>query len=368
MANFYKKIRSTLLCGSFLLIYSTVEAQTTTCGQPVENFDNTAGSTAGFTGNFEFGTNGSDGFLVKDKVLDVAEYSITSPTYKLPMNATSVVYGFEVSGTERVSSIEILIQYISTVTNELITVPLQTFPNPAYDPQTGSTKICSSVQLSTLPGFPPNGNYRFIFEFGSRTGSGQVSQTIIFDDFITNGNRSEAALPVSFTAFNVKRNGSSVLVAWKIAGEENVDRYEVERSTDGRTFSRIASISRHGKDTYNYSDFTALETVFYRVRNVDKDGSFKYSTIARLSGSKSAIVLKSFPTPAVNFITLQHPSIVGKSLVTLATADGRIVKSVQPGTGSMQTTLEMNNLTKGFYLLRFTNENGETQTMKILKQ
>ena len=333
----------------------------------MEDFNNTAGSTAGFTGDFSLATNGANGFLQKDRVLGSAVYTITSPTYQVPTGANSIGFGFTLNGTERIARVEVKILYISNFNGEVVTVFLGQFV-PSYDPGTTTADFCRAVAVTDLPGFPADGRYRLRIEVTPNSGAGVIGQTITFDDFRTLGAMSQAPLPVTFIGFEAKKLGGNVLLTWKIAGEENVDRYEVERSDDGRTFRTIASIARHGKDTYTYSDANSNSTAYYRVRNVDNDGKFKYSTIARIVNGKSEIVLKAFPQPVQNQLTLQHPTISSRALISISAADGRVVRSVVPASGSMLTYLDMSNLQKGMYMIRYDGGDGEVKTMKVLKQ
>jgi hypothetical protein len=364
-----KKLALVPICASLLLSTTNVfSQQTSPCGQVVENFNNTGGSTAGFTGSFSFATAGSNGYLVKDKVLNFAKYSITTATYQLAANQTVVGYGFTLGGTTQVSRITVNVQYRSTTTNEVITVPINPQVVPVYNPQTNISEVCGSVDFSDLPGFPSGGPYRFVFELDPTSGAGLATDTITFDDFRSNGTRALIPLPVTFISFEAKKTGSNVLLTWKIAGEVNVDRYEVERSEDGRNFASVATIARHGKDVYTHTDVTNSSTVYYRIKNVDTDGKFKFSTVARIVNGKSEIVLKAFPQPAQNVLTVQHPVISGKSQISISSADGRVISSVVPTTGSMQTYLDFSTLQKGMYMIRFDAGNGTVETLKILKQ
>jgi hypothetical protein len=369
MEKFYMFLRNGALSLAFVFgSYAVTYAQDPgLCGPVIEDFDNTSGSTAGFTGEFMIGTTGSDGYLVKDRVLGTAVYSVTTPTYQLANNATAVGYGFTLGGSQQIARVEVKVLFRSTLNGEIVTVFLGQFV-PSYNSTTNEAVVCQGVSLGTLPGFPTGGQYRLRFEFTPITGDGVVGQNITFDDYRTNGTFSQSPLPVTFISFDAKRVNSTVLLTWKIAGEENVDRYEVERSEDGRSFSRIGQIQSHGKDTYTFTDDAPLQTAYYRIRNVDKDGAYKYSTIARITGSKSAIVLRAFPQPVASVLTLQHPAIEGKTLVSITNADGRVVRSIQPSTGSMQTFVDMSSLAKGMYFIRIAGENGQIETLKVLKQ
>jgi hypothetical protein len=358
--TFLKSRALFVLLASSLLSSSTVFGQ---CGSVVENFNNTGGSTAGFTGSFSYGTNN----LVRDRVLTNGVYVVTSPTYQLPNAATTVGYGFTLGGTERVE-VTVRVIYISTITGQLETFNLREKIVPAYNPGTNTAVICDFADLSTIPGFPTGGKYRLQFEITPRTGDGAAGQTVTFDDFATNGTFSQIPLPVNFIGFEAKRLNSNVQLTWKVAGEENVSHYEVERSNDGRSFATIGNVSKTGRDIYTYTDATTSSTIYYRVKNVDNDGQFKYSTIARIVNGKSEIVLRAFPQPVQSKLTVQHPSIDGKALVSVSTADGRTVRTIVPANGSMQTYVDMNGLQKGMYVIRFDSGDGNIQTMKVLKQ
>jgi hypothetical protein len=100
--------------------------------------------------------------------------------------------------------------------------------------------------------------------------------------------RFSGTLPVFFASFTGVHQSGINKLQWKTQNETNVSRFELERSTDGRNFSRIAAFSasnNNGAYTYNYDDpvnpsFTGV--YFYRVKSVDTDGQSKYSSVLTL--------------------------------------------------------------------------------------
>lgn len=108
--------------------------------------------------------------------------------------------------------------------------------------------------------------------------------------------------------------------------------------------------------------------VFYRIKSVDLDGKYSYSPVVSLNAGNASIVLKAFPMPAQNQITLQHPAATATTRITLNTEDGRMVKSILPSNGTLQTMIDLSSVKSGLYLVRFENGNGEVETMKIIKQ
>ena len=353
-----------MLSLSVLLTSNSVWGQQ--CGPVVENFDNTGGSTAGFTGNFIYGSLGTNGYLAKDKILSFAEYTVTTPTYQLPSNQTIVGYGFTLGGSVHVATVSVSVQYVSTVTQEVITVPTSPDAVPTYTGDVGT--VCNEVSFAALPGFPTGGKYRLVFTLHPASGTGLPGDVITFDDYRTNGTISLSPLPVTFIAFEAQKVNNSIVLTWKVAGEENVARYNVERSSDGRNFATIASVTKTGQNVYSYTDNSALNTVYYRIKNEDNDGKFKYSTILRIANGRADVVLRAFPQPVQNQLTLQHPSVSGRALLSISTADGRVVRTQAPAAGSMQTAVDMSGLQSGMYMLRYSDGSGNIQTLKVMKQ
>lgn len=366
MKKIYTSFKSKVLL-ALLSSFTLSNAVYSQCGPIVQDFNNTGGSTAGFTGNLTYGQDGANGYLIKTNVIAAGTYTITTPTYTLPVNANTIGYGFQLDGSERAARVSVFVSYVSTLNGELTTVSVADII-PIYDNANQPATICRSFAISDFPGFPAGGNYRFRLEVSANTGNGNANKTLTFDNFRTNGTLSQIPLPVNFIGFEAKKANSSVELTWKVAGEENVLRYEVEKSEDGRTFTRIGSVLSSGNDTYTFTDANGSGTAYYRIKNVDGNGKFKFSTIAKIANGKSEIVLRGFPQPVQSQFILQHPVINGHALINLSTADGRVIKSVVPTNGSMQTPVDMSSLQAGLYLLRFSAGNGETQTLKVIKQ
>ncbi|RYY87241.1 MAG: T9SS type A sorting domain-containing protein [Chitinophagaceae bacterium] len=198
---------------------------------------------------------------------------------------------------------------------------------------------------------------------------GNVTCDWEFDDISLGGDQGAIILPVTFMGITAKKETSGTRVQWDVADEIDVAGYEVERSTDGNNFTRVGYVAANKKPNYNFVDANAssLGTVYYRVKNVDLDGRYKYSSIAKLNGRSSSIVLKAFPLPARNQLTVQHDKMNG-GMLSLATADGRTVRQLVVNNGTIQTQIDLNGLSAGLYILRVDDGNGNVESMKVVKQ
>lgn len=190
----------------------------------------------------------------------------------------------------------------------------------------------------------------------------------IFDDFSL-GEEAAAPLPVTFMGIVAKKESDNLVnVLWDVADEIDVKGYEVERSTNGVNFTSVGFVSAHGKPAYSFSDAQPVAgTVFYRVKNVDLDGKFKYSNVVRVSG-KRTLNVKMFPMPATSEVTLQHDRTGNNASLSITTMDGRMIKKMTIAAGSYQTKVALSSMAPGMYLVRLDDGNGAVETVKLVKQ
>jgi hypothetical protein len=115
-------------------------------------------------------------------------------------------------------------------------------------------------------------------------------------------------LPVTLTSFTVRRapgTGAAVL-NWATASELNSASFVVERSTNPSTgFVAVGQVAAAGNSptarTYSLQDAeaaTLTTTAYYRLRQVDQDGSAHYSAVAVLSAGPAVAGFTLYPNPA----------------------------------------------------------------------
>lgn len=91
-------------------------------------------------------------------------------------------------------------------------------------------------------------------------------------------------LPVTYLSFTANRQNQKVLLQWQTSQEKNSASFIIERSADGRNYSDIGKVSAAGNtgltQTYTYTDEMPLNAKnYYRLNQVDVDGSFNYSVV-----------------------------------------------------------------------------------------
>ncbi len=109
-------------------------------------------------------------------------------------------------------------------------------------------------------------------------------------------------LPVELTSFAAEARSNSVDLQWITASEHDNDRFEVERSTDGASFTAIGVVPGAGNSNqttkYGYTDASPLEGLsYYRLRQVDIDGVYSFSNVESVVFRRNGTGLLVFPNP-----------------------------------------------------------------------
>lgn len=144
-------------------------------------------------------------------------------------------------------------------------------------------------------------------------------------------------VPVKFTSItaeNVSKNINKI--NWNVENEINIIRYDIEKSTDGRSFvmiGNVASSFNNGQSgTYHFVDsLVGSDDVFYRVKSVDFDGSKSYSNIVRISASEAKQMLYVSPNPVqnklINLYFTDQPK--GQYVVNILDSKAQQIKSAR---------------------------------------
>lgn len=180
-------------------------------------------------------------------------------------------------------------------------------------------------------------------------------------------NVADTNLPVVLISFKASKEGSTALLNWATTAETNSDHFEIQRSVDGKKWSHIGSVASGGESTvlrqYTYTDKTPLQgSNLYRLRMVDKDESFAYSSIKSVQFGEPSAVAYVYPNPSTDkvFLNIQNLSFVKQ--ISVVDMNGLAVVTTKNVTGG----IDVKGLSAGAYLLRVANNDGSSSVHKFL--
>ncbi len=135
---------------------------------------------------------------------------------------------------------------------------------------------------------------------GGEAGTGpfytQVTGVTTFSPFGISSDPS--VLPVELTNFQAKSNQKSALLTWTTASEKDNALFNIEQSTNGTNFQTVGQVKGHGttsaSSSYNFEHMTPSVGInYYRLQQVDFNGTTSYSAVRSVLFGKTGLVIKS---------------------------------------------------------------------------
>ncbi|WP_046243953.1 T9SS type A sorting domain-containing protein [Hymenobacter terrenus] len=187
-----------------------------------------------------------------------------------------------------------------------------------------------------------------------------------------------APLPVELVFFKAKAAGNEdALLSWRTAQELNNDRFEVERSFDGQAFVSIGRVAGQGSKAtptdYALTDVgvgltVGAAPVYYRLRQVDRDGTATYSAIQVVSFTAQPIRVSVYPSPATLTTKLDLTTLpTGVYHVLLIDMTGRTLGTYDLS-GGQSHALDVVSLPSGVYTVQVQGVNGRALTARLVKE
>lgn len=184
-------------------------------------------------------------------------------------------------------------------------------------------------------------------------------------------------LPVNLVSFSAAQSGNDVQLKWATAQESNSSHFVVERSSNASDWSAIGTITARGNSNeisgYSYTDINPVNaTLFYRLRQVDQDGNFRYSTVARISNKDMVTELVTYPNPFSTQVNISlHSAAAQQVTSTITDMAGRTIQADINQLSKGNNNYSMNvskKLPAGIYWLTITDEQknviGQTRLFK----
>jgi Secretion system C-terminal sorting domain/Bacterial Ig domain len=187
-------------------------------------------------------------------------------------------------------------------------------------------------------------------------------------------------LPVTLVSFQAKAvRAVDARLDWRTASEQNNDRFEVQRSFDGRAFENIARVSGQGTTssatTYTHTDAgvgkRAAGPVYYRLRQVDRDGTDSYSPVQIVRFGKAATpAISLFPNPTTAITRLDLSELpAGTYQVRVLDNVGRQVLATTGTGGSTEPlALDLQAVAKGTYIVLVRGTDGKQIAKRLVKE
>lgn len=259
-------------------------------------------------------------------------------------------------------------------------IAIQAFSNPGTTcaglVQIGCVNATGNNQTETLnlTGLAPGTLYYFRI-YGASTGASTRNGTY---NFCGTAGLSAAVLPVELSSLNATAKNDKVELNWTVESALNNSYFEIERSNDASQYTVIGKVAGAGTTAqtvqYSFTDIApAANTNFYRLKQVDNNGSFKYSAVvtARLDG-KIKNTLQVYPNPVTDKINLKVTvNAAVSSTIKIFNAVGGVVCEQNKKLVKGENIIIINrpvDLAKGLYFLQVNTNNEILNTAALSMQ
>ncbi|MBE7173509.1 MAG: T9SS type A sorting domain-containing protein [Williamsia sp.] len=173
-----------------------------------------------------------------------------------------------------------------------------------------------------------------------------------------------ATLPVHLDAFSVTGNGGAALLKWTGQNETDFSRYEVERSNDGINFISLTQVSARagtGGNDYSLSDaVTKGNTYYYRLKMVNKDGTFIYSSVVKYTVTDRQTI-SLYPNPVSDYFAVKGAGDILQ--IDVVNLEGSLVKRFVPAADNRYS---LSALRAGLYTVRIVTKDKRETTVPLL--
>ncbi len=251
-----------------------------------------------------------------------------------------------------------------------------------------------TVSLPDVSGFALTNNLRlvgwnggiWIDLSGSPTASGNTANSTLTGTMVAGITAIGIAsttwpLPIKYDDFTATEKDCSAYLTWTILSPNNCSYFDIEQSTDGNNFSKTGTIDAKDNAGGNKYHFTNLQNIgtaiFYRIKMVNNDGSFDYSSVRKLTvncnNTSNYIKLSPNPVMGAGMVTIHFKvGYNGKGTLLVMNNLGSLVanKSIYIFNGENSYSFNTSALAAGTYYVKLADAGGNTviEVQKLIKQ
>lgn len=193
-------------------------------------------------------------------------------------------------------------------------------------------------------------------------------------EYFTQKRAPSGVLPVTLADFTGTLKSNNILLEWHTSIEINSKEFWLEKSYDGVTYHRIATIAAAGNSNttkrYNYTDNEVTEYNYYRLNMVDLDGLSKRSNIVLVKNPGITQDVFVTTNPFSDHIGLRFTKVPkGQVSLRLVDLSGKQIAATSVYNNlSPLVRFDLNTaISRGIYVLQVESE-GKHYSIKVLKQ
>jgi hypothetical protein len=185
------------------------------------------------------------------------------------------------------------------------------------------------------------------------------------------GTPNSQALPVEFAGMTTTCKEEAVSIKWTTESEHNNDYFRIEKSTNGSTWDILGYVDAVGNSSvlngYEYLDLESRSNTYYRLYQVDQDGSEELLSTLYSDCDAETSEIASFPNPSNETFSIywKQFNTTGDGIITIRDINGKTMyrEIVKLSLGANLFMIKA-HLTPGVYIIELMDDNYERRLMK----
>jgi hypothetical protein len=176
-----------------------------------------------------------------------------------------------------------------------------------------------------------------------------------------------SVLPVTFEYFVANKQGKTVVLNWKNALSDIVERFEILRSVNGSDFTAIGSVPASAAQTmYSFTDnaITGSGKLYYRIRAVEHSGLTTLTTIRYVDLGSLQPLITIYPNPVANNRFSVVINKTGAKTITVFGSNGTLFRQLT--LNDQVTDISTTGWPAGWYLIKIKTADGTSATHKLI--
>jgi hypothetical protein len=179
-------------------------------------------------------------------------------------------------------------------------------------------------------------------------------------------------LPVTLIAFYAIPSGKNVNLSWSTAQEFNDNRFDIQKSLDGISWTNVSEIMSQGNNSmgakYSFTDKNVPgSNVFYRIMQIDAFNHFQYSPVKRIVLGETEQTAANIYASSTKSITVEFNNEEKTSIrVNVVNLNGQLVARGEYPQSTYSATLNLPSSAKGMYIVQIIDNAGLKETKKLI--
>lgn len=170
-----------------------------------------------------------------------------------------------------------------------------------------------------------------------------------------------AILPVELVHFAAKKSDRGAELSWETATEINNEGFDIERSRDNKTWTKIGYVAGNGNSDapvqYAYLDNAPSKGMnYYRLKQSDFDGQFEYSRVVALNFENENTNFTVSPNPVKDVLNIDLNPELENMEIQLFDSSGKLLWA----TKETVQQIPFGKYNAGVYFLKVVSSTNQT--------